>query len=99
MGLTPLQLFNQIWDDNILDHIVRETNRYAHQLQLHKSVMVSSRMSRWRNTTKEEILRFFTVIMLQSLVVNNVEREYWHPKNEQLRKVSTSVRLSVNKSV
>ncbi|CAH2095075.1 unnamed protein product [Euphydryas editha] len=84
-GLTPLEVLKKIWDDDIIDHIVRETNRYANQMQVKAASKINSRMSRWRDTTGEEIWRFFTIIMLQSFVVNNVEREYWYPSNEQLK--------------
>ncbi|XP_045783278.1 piggyBac transposable element-derived protein 4-like [Maniola jurtina] len=84
-GLTPLEIFEQIWDTNIVAHIVRETNKYGRQLQLNNASKLSSRLSRWKDTTEDEIWTFFGIIMLQSLVVNNVEREYWYPKLEELR--------------
>ncbi|CAB3262184.1 unnamed protein product [Arctia plantaginis] len=42
-------------------------------------------MSRWKDTTSDEMWRFLSVLMIQSLVVTNVEREYWYPKYKQLR--------------
>ncbi|XP_045778429.1 piggyBac transposable element-derived protein 4-like [Maniola jurtina] len=83
--LTPLEIFEEIWDANIIALIVRETNRYGRQLQHNNASKPSSRLSRWRDTTNDEIWTFFGIIMLQSLVVVNCEREYWYPKMEQLR--------------
>ncbi|XP_045782915.1 piggyBac transposable element-derived protein 4-like [Maniola jurtina] len=84
-GLTPLEIFEKIWDTDIIAHIVRETNKYGRQLQLNNASKLGSRLSRWKDTTEDEIWTFFGIIMLQSLVVNNVEREYWYPKLEELR--------------
>lgn len=61
-GLTPLEVFQKIWDSCIIDHIVTETNRYARQM-LEGALKANFRVSRWRDTTAEEIWRFLTVIM------------------------------------
>ncbi|CAK1553248.1 unnamed protein product [Leptosia nina] len=84
-GMSPLRVFEQIWNTSIIDHIVTETNNYARQLQDQRAQKRSSRISRWKEATREEIWRFLSILMLQSLVVNNVEKEYWYPSNDHLR--------------
>lgn len=65
-------------------HIVRETNRYGNEM-LSRNEKPNSRLCRWKDVTNDDMLAFFTIVMLQSLVVNNVEREYWYPKNDELK--------------
>ncbi|CAB3251774.1 unnamed protein product [Arctia plantaginis] len=83
-GMSPLQVFQQIWDTNIIDHIVNETNRYARQLFL-KQKCNWTRLSRWKDVTSDEFWRFLSNLMLQSVIVNNVEREYWYPRSAFLQ--------------
>ncbi|XP_037866463.1 piggyBac transposable element-derived protein 4 isoform X1 [Bombyx mori] len=84
--LIPLDVFFKIWDADIIAYIVRETNRYG--AQLIRSTIPSkpnSRLSRWKDVTSDEILRFLAVLMLQSLVIDYVEREYWYAVIEELQ--------------
>ncbi|XP_028041778.1 uncharacterized protein LOC114251638 [Bombyx mandarina] len=82
--LTPLGVFLKIWDADIIAHIVRETNRYGGEM-LRRNEKPNSRLKRWQDVTDDDIKKFFAIIMLQSLVTNNVEREYWYPKLDELR--------------
>lgn len=82
--LTPLEVFVKIWDASIIDHIVRETNRYGANL-VALNTKPCSRLNRWKDVTGDEIRRFFAIFMLQSLVINNVEREYWYPMLDELQ--------------
>lgn len=77
-GMSPLQVFEEIWDTNIIDLMVTETNRYAHNLKSKRSERLMSRMKRWKDVNREEMWQFLTILLLQSVVVvvNNVEREY-----------------------
>lgn len=82
--IRPVEVFSKIWDANIIAHIVCETNRYGRAIYQSSVVTPSSRMQRWKEFTAEEIVTFMALIILQSLVINNVEREYWYPKLEAL---------------
>lgn len=82
--LTPLEVFLKIWDTDIIAHIVRETNRYGGEM-LRRNVNSNTRLKRWKDVTDDDIKTFFAIIMLQSLVINNVEREYWYPKLDVLQ--------------
>ncbi|VVC89859.1 unnamed protein product, partial [Leptidea sinapis] len=84
--LTPVEIFLKIWDADILAHIVLETNRYGAELMnLTMPLKPGSRLSRWKDVTVDEIRRFLAILMLQSLIINNVEREYWYPALEDLK--------------
>ncbi|RVE54733.1 hypothetical protein evm_000500 [Chilo suppressalis] len=84
--LIPLDVFFKIWDADIIAYIVRETNRYGAQLtRLTIPSKPNSRLSRWKDVTSDEILRFLAVLMLQSLVIDYVEREYWYAAIEELQ--------------
>nr|XP_037877014.1 uncharacterized protein LOC105841883 [Bombyx mori] len=82
--LTPLGVFLKIWDADIIARIVRETNRYGGEM-LRRNEKPNSRLKRWQDVTDDDIKKFFAIIILQSLVTNNVEREYWYPKLDELR--------------
>lgn len=73
-GMFPLQVFQQIWETNVIDYYYNETNRYARQLFL-KQKCNWTRLSRWKDVTSDEFWRFLPILMLQSVIVNNVERE------------------------
>lgn len=84
-GLSALEIFEKIWDRDIIKLIVRETNRYAQVLKQNSSLKQHSRLNQWQDVDEHDIWLFFAVIMLQSFVPNPVEREYWHPKYPYLK--------------
>ncbi|XP_063837166.1 piggyBac transposable element-derived protein 4-like [Ostrinia nubilalis] len=78
-GATPLDIFEKIWDEAIIEHIIKETNRYAFQLFSQTNLTPQSRIRRWTDITRDELWAFFGIIMLHSFVPNPVEKEYWYP--------------------
>ncbi|XP_028178278.1 piggyBac transposable element-derived protein 4-like isoform X2 [Ostrinia furnacalis] len=78
-SVTPLDIFERIWDEAIIEHIIKETNRYAFQLFSQTNLTQQSRMRRWTDVTRDELWTFFGIIMLHSFVPNPVEKEYWYP--------------------
>ncbi|XP_063835394.1 piggyBac transposable element-derived protein 4-like [Ostrinia nubilalis] len=78
-SVTPLDIFERIWDEAIIEHIIKETNRYAFQLFSRTNLTQQSRMRRWTDVTRDELWTFFGIIMLHSFVPNPVEKEYWYP--------------------
>lgn len=71
-GLSPLDVFKRIWDNDIIDVIVRESNRYAQQLYCTGNKL-------WAEINATDIWVFFALLMLQSIVILSVEKEYWYP--------------------
>lgn len=57
--LTPMEVFQKIWDANIIANIVHETNRYgAHISTMNQKP--SSRLQRWKDVTDDEIRNLFS---------------------------------------
>ncbi|KAJ8734236.1 hypothetical protein PYW07_014787 [Mythimna separata] len=77
-GMSPFEIFSKIWDEDIIDLIVRETNRYAANLQS-STLPQFSRLRKWVPITPQELWTFFGILMLQSICPLPVEREYWFP--------------------
>lgn len=72
-GLSPFEIFQKFWDQGIMSTICQETNRYA------ANFIQRVGSSKWVPTTLNEMWTFFGVMMLQSIVLLPVEREYWTP--------------------
>ncbi|XP_022829638.1 piggyBac transposable element-derived protein 4-like [Spodoptera litura] len=78
-GMSPFQIFSKIWDDDIINLIVRETNRYGAMLCSAKDLQTFSRLRRWTPITSQELWTYFGILMLQSITQLPVESEYWRP--------------------
>uniref|UniRef100_A0A2A4IY54 PiggyBac transposable element-derived protein domain-containing protein n=1 Tax=Heliothis virescens TaxID=7102 RepID=A0A2A4IY54_HELVI len=83
VGMSPFQILGKIWDEDILNKIVTETNRYASNLPLNCAQY--SRTRRWTPINVEELWTFFGVVMLQSLIPIPVQKEYWAPSLPYLK--------------
>ncbi|XP_021197731.3 piggyBac transposable element-derived protein 4 isoform X2 [Helicoverpa armigera] len=77
-GMSPFQVFSKIWDGDIINLIVDETNKYAANL-VSSPIKQFSRMRKWTPITPQELWTFIGVIMLQSIIPLPVEKEYWFP--------------------
>ena len=66
--IEPIEIFNQFFDDNIIEMMVCETNCYSQQYMEEKQLCRHSRMKKWKDTTKEEMKTFNGVIMMTGLV-------------------------------
>lgn len=73
----PIDVFALFLSDDIIDMIVQETNRYAEQKLTAARVTRRSRLVSWRPTNREEIKRFFGIIIYMGLVVKPEIRLYW----------------------
>lgn len=71
--------FKLFFDDDLVNHIVIETNRYAEQqLQLNPAaVKPHSRMHNWIPTTSEEIQKFFGLTFLMGIIKKPKIAMYW----------------------
>lgn len=73
----PLELYEAYFDDELLDVIVAETNRYASQLLNSRNLGKHSRFRKWFPVTREELRVCFSLLMLQGIVKKPNERLYW----------------------
>ena len=64
----PIDCYRHFITDEIIDLMVRETNRYAEQyLQAHQ-ISRRSKYRQWIPTTREEMFKFFGIIIEMGLV-------------------------------
>lgn len=79
--ISPAETFQLFVTDDILSHIVIETNRYAAQLiasnKLSKKKSKKHRLSQWVDTTLAEIKLFFGLLLWMGLVRHGSIQEYW----------------------
>lgn len=73
----PLEFFQLFFDDEILDFIVQETNRYAEDFFGSTDLTPSSRALNWKDTDRREIKKFLAILLLQGMVQKPVERWFW----------------------
>ena len=80
--INPIDCYRHFITDEIIDLMVRETNRYAEQyLQAHE-ISRRSKYREWKTTTHEEMLKFFGIIIEMGLVQMPKLEYYW--SNSQL---------------
>lgn len=69
------QYFSLMVPDDIFEEIAVQTNLFAEQRQ--RSVKPSSRSHKWKPTTKDEVKRFFGLILYMGLVKLPKISLYW----------------------
>ncbi|XP_063897556.1 piggyBac transposable element-derived protein 4 [Helicoverpa armigera] len=78
---SPYDTFIDIWDRDIVDLIVRETNRYANQtiegLRSNGALAPSSRLRSWTDTNADEIMLLFGMLMYMAIDQRASINEYW----------------------
>ena len=66
--IDPIDCYRHFITDEIIDLMVRETNRYAEQyFQTHK-ITSRSKFRQWKPTTDQEMLKFLGIIIQMGLV-------------------------------
>lgn len=77
----PYDIFVDIWDRQIMEHIVSETNKYAQnvaaQMLDNNTLKPKSRISQWYDTTVDELYVLFGIILAMGIVVKSRMEEYW----------------------
>lgn len=73
--LDPLQILQLFFEENVLNLIVMETNRYAEQDTSRKSMF--SRTKKWTPITVEVLWVFLGILILQSIVEKPIQRWFW----------------------
>ncbi|XP_040068000.1 piggyBac transposable element-derived protein 4-like [Ixodes scapularis] len=73
-GDGAVEYFEQFFDEELVDLIVAETNRYATQfLRSHHA----SHIKTWRQINKKELMTFFALIILQGVIEKPDVKPYW----------------------
>ena len=73
----PVDIYLQFLTIDIIDMIVRETNRYAEQSIAATVVTRKSRLNDWNATTREEIKKFIGLVIYMGLVPLPELSLYW----------------------
>lgn len=85
---SPYDAFTDIWDKDIIQLIVSETNRYAQQtietMRNEGKLKPSSRLCLWTDTNADEIMVFFAMLMYMAIDPRTSVAEYW-TSNEVLQ--------------
>ena len=75
--ILPIDCYRHFITDEIIGLMVRETNRYAEQyLQTHE-ISRRSKIRQWKQTSDEEMLKFFGIIIEMGLVQMPKLSYYW----------------------
>jgi len=74
---TPHNFLSLYLSDNIVDLIVCETNRYAHQYIQHNVIPPHSPVRTWTPTTRDEIYAFIGLSLLMGLIYKPRMYMYW----------------------
>lgn len=82
----PYDSFIAIWDREMMEHIVLETNQYAqdlaYQMISNNTLHPRSRICDWRDTCVDELYVYFAIILAMGVVVKNKIDEYWNVSND-----------------
>lgn len=85
----PLQLFQTVWNDDIMRVIAHETNEYAWQTiarltEVEGALKPNSRLNDWVEVTVEELYVFFSILIYMSLCYRGRLDEYWTTKTLEM---------------
>lgn len=98
-ALTPHHVFSVFFDEEVLDLIVTETNRYAAQILDSKDISKGARLTCWTETNRDEIRKFFGIVMYMGLIIYPTIEDYWstHPlfKNNILPQIMSRNRFQL----
>ena len=75
--INPIDCYRHFITDEIIDLMVRETNRYAEQYLRSHDISRRSKYREWKATTHEEMLKFFGIIIEMGLVQMPQMNHYW----------------------
>lgn len=78
--ISPFAAFSLIVDDEVIDLLVTETNRFAQQTLASKPLKKYSRMNKWVPTDAVEMKKFLGLTLWMGLVRLNNLPDYWASK-------------------
>ena len=73
----PSDIFSLFVDDEVINVIVEETNRYADQFLAGKILKPSSRFQKWKPTSPEEMQMFLGLLLWMGLNRRGTISSYW----------------------
>jgi len=73
----PIDFYTLFFDENVLDFLVSETNRYAHQIINSRTLSKCSRLKKWTPIDRTEMRNFLGLIVWMGLVNMPSLKDYW----------------------
>ena len=73
----PVNIFNHFFDDELIEYIVTETNRYADNFLETNELTPSARAQNWKETNGREMRLFLAILIYMGIVQKPVEEWYW----------------------
>ncbi|XP_050675463.1 piggyBac transposable element-derived protein 4-like [Leptidea sinapis] len=78
---SPYASFVSIWDRPIMEHIAKETNRYAQEYATHLinrgKMRPSNRITLWTETDVDELYVYFALVTAMGIVLKTRIEDYW----------------------
>ncbi|CAF1585828.1 unnamed protein product [Adineta ricciae] len=74
---TPLDVFQLLFDEKMIDLIVEETNKYQVFPNKNATPSTDSHQAKWTETNHSEIYTFLATVMLMSVTKKNKILDYW----------------------
>ena len=74
---SPMDIYQLLINDEVINHIVLETNRYANQTITSKPPTKNSRLYKWTDTNPEEVKKFLGLVQWMGLVRLGTLESYW----------------------
>jgi hypothetical protein len=81
----PLEYFQWLSsDDNIsiIDILVEETNRYAHQIRNSNNLKPNSRLKKWEDVSHEEMSAFLGLWLSMGILRKPTMASYWYESQQ-----------------
>jgi len=75
--INPIDCYRHFITDEIIDLMVRETNRYAEQYSQTHEISRRSKFRQWKSTNNQEMWKFFGIIIEMGLVQMPKLKYYW----------------------
>ena len=73
----PIDVFNLLVDDEVVEYILSETNKFASQCIANTTVTRRSSLNNWKDTNAVEMRQFFGVLIYMGLVPKPEIALYW----------------------
>ncbi|KAI4463228.1 piggybac transposable element-derived protein 4 [Holotrichia oblita] len=96
--ITPYEAFSLFVDDEVINMIVVETNKYAEQKLKNNQHKTSSRINKWVPTNSDEIKKFLGLVLWMGLVKLGSIPSYWSTNSIYKNKVAAKI-MSRNRSI
>lgn len=96
-GTRPYDFFNLLVTDDLLNHIVEQTNISAEEIFLSKSTSETSRITDWKSLTLDELKVFFGIWFHMGNIHLNRLQDYW--KKDELFAITRLTKIYEQKSI